>query len=198
MVRINLLPRELQERRKYERFYPLVFLASTALLLVVLSAWGLAVFQASQRANDLQKVQETAQQLRTQADAFSVFERKEGELQARELTARAALEGRINWARIATELSMVLPDEVFMQRLRGHETLGLGLEGTTPNDDPGAADDGYKSIAKTLVRVNALQMVDDAWLLESIGTEYPPESGVDAVRFRMSAAVRSSATTATP
>jgi len=198
MVRINLLPRELQERRKYERFYPLVFLASVALLLLVLGAWGLAAFQASQRANDLQKVQETAQQLRTQADAFSVFERKEGELQAREVTARAALTGRINWARIATELSMVLPDEIFVRHVRGNEGLGLEIEGTTPNDDPGGADDGYKSIAKALVRINALQLVDDVWLLESAHTEYPAENGIDAVQFRMSAAVRSSAATPTP
>lgn len=185
MVRINLLPRELQERRKYERFYPLVFLVGGVALLLVVAAWGLAAYQVTQRNSDLQQAQETASQLRNQAEAFSVFERKEGELQARKDTAVSALAGRVNWARIATEVSMVLPDEVWIDQFTGNETAGLSLNANTPNDSPGGLDDGYKSIAKVLVRLNALDSIDDVWLENAVGSTYPSEGGADSVRFNV-------------
>jgi len=164
MVRINLLPPEVLERRRYEKWYGYVFIVFAVLLVLILIVYGFFWFGGAQKIGDLQLLQEQSQKLQAQADAFGIFEQKEQDFAKRQAVASAALSGRINMGLMGEEVSLVLPDEVWLSQLTVHQTDGLVLAGYTPYSSSHSMDVSYKSVAKTLVRLNELEGVSDVWL----------------------------------
>lgn len=164
MVRVNLLPREVLERRRFEQWYRYVFIGAIGGVLIVLFAYAGLVMMTSQKNDELQSLQEQAQQVQTQADAFGIFETKEQELIAREQVAQTALAGRIDFGMIAEEVSLVLPDEVWLSEISLSEKDGISMAGHTPRSASESMDIAFKSVAKLLVRLNELKSVYDVWL----------------------------------
>lgn len=172
MLRINLLPRETLERRRYEGWYPKVLLVFFVLLALILLVYGYLWFSGAKKNADLQLLQEQTQKIQAQADAFGVFEQKEQDLAKRQTVATTALAGRINLGLVAEEVSLVLPDEVWLQTMLIGQVDGLSIDGFTPRSDSHSMDVAYKSVAKTLVRLNELEQVTDVWLTRAANGEY--------------------------
>lgn len=183
MVRINLLPQEIVERRRYERFFPYVFIAGAILIAVIFAAWAILQFSVNNRTQELQQTEESTQQLTQQAAKLEVFDKREGEVAARQKAAEEALLGRIDIGRIAEEISLVLPDEVWLQSLVINEVTGVQMVGFTPNTDEQDMTEGYKSVAATLVRVNGLEDAYDVWLTNASSqsfNQYQPRNVVSS------------------
>ena len=172
MVRINLLPPEVLEKRRFEKWYGIIFLVFLVLLVIVLVVYGYFWLSGAQKNSDLQLVQEQTQKLQEQADAFAIFEQKEADLAKRQTVATTALRGRINMGRLGEEVSLVLPDEVWLQQMVINETDGLLLTGYTPYSSSQSMDVSYKSVAKTMVRLNELDGVSDVWLTNAANAEF--------------------------
>ena len=164
MLRINLLPREVLERRRYEGWYRWVFIIAIGLVLIVLAVWVLLMFEASAKTSQLQSAQESTTQYSTTAAQLAIFENKEQELLKRQQVAQKALAGRINMGVLASEISLVLPDEVWLDLLSINESTGIAMTANTPRSASESMDVAYKSVAKTLVRLNELPGVIDVWL----------------------------------
>jgi Tfp pilus assembly protein PilN len=149
--------------------------------------YGYLWFSGAQKNANLQLLQEQSQKLQAQADAFGIFEQKEQDLVARQAKATTALAGRINMGRVSEEVSLVLPDEVWLQTMgiapvEGHDELSV--TGYTPYSSSHSMDVSYKSVAKTLVRLNELNDVSDVWLTSAVNAEYTgfaPVTGVTAL-----------------
>lgn len=198
MVRINLLPREVLERRRYEKWYVYIVFGFAVLLAVVLLVWAMLWFTTQTKEADLQLLQEQAQKLQVQADAFGVFEKKEQDFLARQAIADSALKDRINVGRVAEEVSLVLPDEVWLQQMSIGQEEGLLFTAFTPYSASQSMDVGYKSVAKTLVRLNELPTVQDVWLTSATnadftgfvaGTGTTPSLPAPTVTFQLAAKV---------
>jgi Tfp pilus assembly protein PilN len=172
MVRINLLPREVLERRRYEKWYGYALIVFAILLFVILLVYGYFWFSGAQKNGDLQLLQEQSQKLQAQADAFGIFEQKEQDLVKRQAVVTSALAGRINVGRVAEEVSLVLPDEAWLQTMGISQTDGLTLAAYTPYSSSHSMDVSYKSVAKTLVRLNELEDVSDVWLTNAANAEF--------------------------
>ncbi len=172
MVRVNLLPREVIDRRRFEQWYRYVFIGTVGLALIVLFAYAGLFLLTQQKNDDLQALQEEAKQFQTQADAFGVFEVKEQELLAREQIAQTALASRVNMGMLAEEVSLVLPDEVWLDSIALGEQEGVTLTGNTPRSTSESIDIAYKSIAKLLVRLNELGNLYDVWLVTAANNNW--------------------------
>lgn len=172
MVRINLLPKEVLERRRYDKWYTYVLIVFAALLALVAIAYGYYWFSGAQKNADLQLLQEQTQKLQAQADAFGIFEQKEQDLVKRQAVAVTALAGRVNLGRVAEEISLVLPDEVWLSTMGIGQIDGLTLTGYTPYSSSHSMDVSYKSVAKTLVRLNELDDVSDVWLTSAVNVDF--------------------------
>lgn len=164
MIRINLLPPEIIERRKYDRFYPYVIVATVVLVAVIVGVWGVMQLLISQQNDVLQQTKEATAQLTAQAESYAIFERKEQELKARELTAQTALAGRVDMGRLAEDISLVLPDEVWTRRVICSQETGVSLDGYTPMGKSTGVKENYKSIAGLLVRLGFVDDLSDIWL----------------------------------
>jgi len=172
VVQINLLPPEIIERRKYDRFYPYVVIVTLILLAIIILVWILLQFLVGQRQQVLQQTQETTAQLTAQAESLAIFEQKQGELQARQTAADEALAGRVNMGGLAEDISLVIPEEVFSNRLKCSEVSGLEMLAFTPIPGQPNVKEGYKSVAATLVRLSSLAALSDVWLTSAEVKDY--------------------------
>lgn len=164
MFKINLLPKEVLERRRYEDWYPRVFLIAAVALLMVIALYALFAFQANAMRGELQSSRDVSEGYRQSAEKLSIFQKKETQLQERVVVAQAALAGRVNVGEVANDISLVLPDEVWLESLTIHQDTGLVLAGNTPRSAGQSTDVAYKSVAKTLVRLSELPGLYDVWL----------------------------------
>jgi Tfp pilus assembly protein PilN len=180
MVRINLLPAEIIERRKYERYYPYIFIAGGVLLAIVLVTWFALTVFTSQRTEQLQQAEETVNSLNEQSSALAIFEEQRKSLEERQSVATQALAGRVDMGKLMEELSLVLPEPLWVQNVKINQDEGLELEGYTPDAAEAAIDESYKSIAAGLVRVNALDAFNDVWLTTAESEIYDEYQGENA------------------
>ncbi len=164
MVRINLLPPELIERRKWERFYPYVFVVAAIMIGAVVVVWLGMQLAVNQRNEVLQQTKTTTEQLSSQAEAFAIFERQQQELADRQVIAQDALAGRINMGRLAEDVSLVLPDEAFLTDMNADEATGMLLNGNIAMASNPLVKQAYKSVAATLVRLASVPEIYDVWL----------------------------------
>jgi Tfp pilus assembly protein PilN len=164
MFRINLLPKEVLERRRYEGWYRWVFILAVGLILIILAVYVLLLFEVSSKNTQLQTIKESAAQQTVLAEQLSIFQNKEQELQARQQLAQTALASRVNVGQVAEDVSLVLPDEVWLDLLTINESTGIVMTAETPRNSGESNDVAYKSVAKTLVRLNELPELYDVWL----------------------------------
>lgn len=198
MVRINLLPPEITEKRRFERRFGYIVLVALVVFAFVGFAFFIGLFLATSASSDLQSKKDTLAQTQQQAEAFKVFEDKQTELESRKQVAAQAVAGRIDWARLSYEISLVLPSDLWVERLQADEMTGLQMTGWAldPNDTP---DTGHKSIAATLVRLADLEQLYNVWLSNSQKSQFG-STGDDAITYQITSSVRkpgSSTTTAT-
>jgi Tfp pilus assembly protein PilN len=164
MLRINLLPPEVLDHRRFEGWYRYIFIVTTGLaLLVLLTSAGLYLL-VQQRNDSLQTQLDLAAQYTEQGKAFDVFEEKEKAFTSRQALAQAAMADRIDLGKVSEELSMILPDEVWFDSMGVDQNSKLSIAANTPRSSSQSLDVSYKSVAKTLVRMNDLSEVTDVWL----------------------------------
>ena len=179
MVRINLLPQEIIDRRRFERDLRYVALAGIVALVLLFAVYGLLAMQVSQANAELQDRQQTEANLRAQAEAFSIFEEKESDLEARLVLSEQALAGRVDWGRLANELSLIMPAEVWVVTLTCDEEQGVTMFARAVDSETDVPDVGHKAVAKTLVRMADLEQLSSVWLSSSIKTEYEEQPAID-------------------
>lgn len=186
MMRINLLPPEILERRRAERRIVWVIVAAAGVAVVLAGVWGFAYFRLEAKKTELADLQQLVQSTQAQADQLAVFEQRATELDDRKATADRALGSRRNWGKLLDELSLVLPSDVWVQTMVLGEQNGLSISGyavDAPGDSP---DTGHKSIAKALVRLADLRDLYDVWLTSSSKTSFAEQP---AIQFTVTASV---------
>lgn len=172
MMRINLLPPEILERRKAERRFGWVILAAVVVAVVLAGVWAIAYFRLQGKQDELASIQQQVQSTNAQADQLAIFEERAAELETRRATASQALADRRDWAKLFNEVSLVLPADIWIENMSAAEDAGLSLTGyaiDAPSDVP---DQGHKSIAKMLIRLADLDQLSDVWLTSSAKGEF--------------------------
>ena len=191
MMRINLLPPEILDKRRAEKRIGYVIVAAIAVAIILAGVWAFAYFRLQNKEDELAVIQQQVQSTQAQANQLAIFEERAGELQNRQEIATLALADRRNWAKLFDEMSLVLPEDVWVQTLTASEASGLQIVGfaiDVPNDSP---DQGHKSIAKTLVRLADLEQLFDVWLTNSVKQPFAEQ---DAIQFTITAQVENPST----
>ena len=178
MMRVNLLPRETLERRKAEKRIGWVAIGALGLAVVLAGVWGVATLRVQSREDELASLQQQVSTTQAAADQLAIFETRASELEARRGTVQQALSGRVAWARLFDELSLVLPSDAWVQTVAATEDEGMQLAGyviDVPADNP---DSGHSTIAKILVRFADLEQLSDVWLTSSAKDEYEEQPAI--------------------
>ena len=169
MIRINLIPPEILQNRRDESRWKWVWLGGGILALVVAMFWGFMFLQVMSSTQDVAAAQQDAANLQAQTSRFQIFQQKEADLNVRQAAVDAAKKNRIDWTRMLNELGLVLPTDVYLTTFTGTDNGDTGDSIVTmagegvdePDDSP---NNGYKSVAKMLVRLADLRQLDSVWL----------------------------------
>jgi Tfp pilus assembly protein PilN len=179
VIRINLIPPEILQSRKDEQRWKWVWLAGGIAALAVALFWAATYLQLSTATSDVAGIQQDVATAQAQTSRFAVFEQKEADLKVRQDAVQAAKEGRIDWSQLLYELGLVLPRDVYLTTFTGVDNSTAGaatgsvvtLAGQAVYDPDEVPANGYKSIAKMLVRLTEMSELDSVWLTSAtLGT----------------------------
>jgi Tfp pilus assembly protein PilN len=179
VIRINLIPPEILQSRKDEQRWKWVWLAGGIAALAVALFWATTYLQLSSATSDVAAIQQDVANAQAQTSRFAVFEQKEAELKVRQDAVGTASKGRIDWSQLLYELGLVLPRDVYLTTFTGVDNAGgstaadsvVTLAGQAVYDPDEVPANGYKSIAKMLVRLTEMSELDSVWLTSStLGT----------------------------
>jgi hypothetical protein len=157
-----------------------VFIAGAVLLAIVLLTWLVLQFFVAQRSDQLQQTEEAVTSLEQQARALAIFEEQRQALEQRQQVATTALDGRIDMGKVLEEISLVLPEPLWLDELTLNQDTGMVASGYTPDSADAKLDESYKSIAAGLVRVNGLDDLYDVWLTTADSDLYADFQGDEA------------------
>jgi Tfp pilus assembly protein PilN len=172
VIRINLIPPEILQARKDEARWKWVWLGGGFAALAVAIFWAAIYLQLGAATTDVELVQQEVTALRAQTGRFAEFQRQEDELVVRKQAVDAAMKGKIDWSELLYELGLVLPRDVYLTTFTGVDNSAGGttsgsvvtLAGQAVFDPDEVPANGYKSIAKMLVRLTELEKLDSVWL----------------------------------
>lgn len=176
MMRINLLPPEILERRRAEKRIGWVILAAISIAVVLAGVWTFGYFRVQAKQDELAALQQQVQSTNAQANQLAIFEQRAAELQTRRGLVSLALGDRRDWARLLDEISLVLPADMWVQTISANEEGGLGINGYALDGATDSPDAGHKSVAKALVRLAELDSLYDVWLTSSTKADFQDSS----------------------
>ena len=204
MIRINLLPPEIGEKRRAEsrRLYLIAVLMAVVAVLGL--AWGFLLVQGQLKASDVASVRQEAASLQAQALSFKVFEDRTHDLAQRKAIAQQALADRIDWSQLMSEISLVLPTDLWLDQFDASQAVGGVVApgapqptqngaGSQTGSKPGAvltlsawslyhkdtsSNAGFKPIGQLLVRLNDLDQLKDVWLQSAEQSTYRSQNAI--------------------
>lgn len=190
MIRINLLPPEITDKRKAERRWYYVVLGAVGIYLVLAVFWFVMFLQVTAKSADVGAKMQEAQALQQQASSFKVFEDRQADLKARQATVDKALTGRREWSKLFTELALVLPADAWLEKLHVDEkAFQISGQSLAPTGDEQSS--GFKPVAKLLVHMADLQDLENVWLGSSNKSQVLSQ---DTVTFDITADISQVAT----
>jgi Tfp pilus assembly protein PilN len=169
VIRINLIPPEILQARKDEQLWKWVWLFGGVAALLVAMFWSFMFLQVATTTTEVASLQQDAQNLQAQTSRFAIFQQKEADLSARKSAVTAALAGRVDWARLLNEMGLVLPTDVYLTTFTGSDGGAASdsivtIAGEAIDEPDDSPDNGYKSVAKMLVRLTELEQLEAVWL----------------------------------
>jgi Tfp pilus assembly protein PilN len=184
MRAVNLLPKDDAQRGRRQQNLPA--LISTGLVVLVTGLVGVLYFSAKSASTakdlELQDAKAELALLPTPSELASetAGQRKlASERQARITALSAALSHRVAWDRVLREISLVLPDDVWLTQLAAFSPKPP--TGTTPSTTaPGAVPQGFTmagytyshdAVARLITRLSVVPGLQNVWLERSLRTK---------------------------
>lgn len=185
MIRINLLPPEITEKRKSEQYWKYIVLGAVV-LYAILGVFGFVMFmKVTARTAEVNAAQQEAQALETQANSFKIFEDRQQDLATRQAIANKALAGRMEWSELLNEIALVLPSDAWLTTMHLDEQK-FSIAGMSADAVSDPSSSGFKPIAKLLVHMGDIQELENVWLESSTKQTYLNQA---TVGFNVSADV---------
>jgi Tfp pilus assembly protein PilN len=139
MTQVNLLPTDVKERQLTRRLTAAVILAVGAVVALLLVVYVLQAAKLSDANRKLQAQQATNAELTSQNAALQEFADLKDQVASREALTATALDGEVLWSGVLRDVSMVIPDKVFLTGMVGTLTAPVA---TTPAAPPAPTTPG--------------------------------------------------------
>lgn len=193
MIRINLLPPEITEKRRAEKRWKYVVFGAVALYAVLAVFWFVMYLSVTQKAAEVAAKKQEAESVTRQAESFKIFEDRQKDLVARQGVVDKALTGRMQWSRLLNETALVLPSDAWLTNMQVDEKA-FTISGQAVDAIGESGSSGFKPIAKLLVHMSDMQQLQNVWLNSSSKTDFKSQP---TLTFSLSAEMIKAAT-ATP
>jgi Tfp pilus assembly protein PilN len=199
MRAVNLLPRDAGQRSTSLPSTP-VLVGVCAGVLVIAGLGGDYLLQSSKVAKEKQQLSSLQAQVRAlppvPAGPTPAQTQLASEHSARVTALSAALTNRVSWDRVFRELSLVLPDDVWLTTLTAHAPVSpaSAAGGTAAGGAPsGFTMSGYTYSQDGVARLlSRLQVIPDLEHVTLVSSTLSQVSNQDVVQFQIVADIRTS------
>lgn len=165
-VNINLLPKEIRDRRKGEK----LILLGLSVVLIMVAALGFVYTYNNSRIADaekeLTKLKAETKKMEASIQSLQVYEQKLADINSKKGVIDKALATKIEWSKELEELMIVTPNDVSLTKLTG-DAKGLTFSGTVTEVADSGSGLGHKPVAKWLLRLAGTNKKPDVWLTSS-------------------------------
>jgi Tfp pilus assembly protein PilN len=139
MPRVNLLPPEIAEQRRFRRMQLAMGSAVVVAVVAVAGGWVLAHGGVSSAQTELDSANATHTDLQQQVASYSNVKQVYADVAAHETMLTTAMSGEIQWSHYLNDLSLKIPDNVWLTNIAaqtsGASTVAPAASSTalTPN-----------------------------------------------------------------
>ncbi len=174
---INLLLRDIQEKRRRERQVGLMMLGATSLIFVMVVTY-VGLYMVIQREEaDLARLNKELSDINAEIVTYKPFEDRKAEFDNRSSLVQATIAGELEWDKTLNEISMVIPTNVWLTSLSLGYEEGFTVSGYTYD---------FPSVAQWLMMNDKMKLLEDVWLNNAAKAEL---EGQQVVQFSSKARI---------
>lgn len=168
LPRVNLLPPEIGEQRRFRRTQLLLGAGLLGTVAVVAGVYVLAASEVGRASTELAGERAEGAQLQTEADTFAEVPRTYALVEAKESQVGLAMGEEIRWSYLLNDLSRTTPEQVWLAEM----TVAQDVDGTAAAVvDPALGTVMEPGLGQITFTGKALAHNDVATWLESLATQ---------------------------
>lgn len=162
--KINLLPREVRDARKFELWYPWIWTSVAILLLIVFIAFLLLTVNRISLEQELQATQAEVATTRAQSETLKEYEDLRIFVDGRQVILEETLAERLDPYLIGVALTKELPSSVSIERIIMSEESGLEINASVEDSGKNPPTKDWHAVAKTIDALEESPLFKNLWL----------------------------------
>lgn len=166
--KINLLPQNILDQRRFELWYPWIISTVIVLLLItgiIAAILGIGVIG---QAADHDKTQDEIEITKMQAAELKKYEEDNDFLKARQKIVESALQDRLDAYLLSVALTKSLPGPVSIERLAFDAETGLIIQGVVEDKTGNPTTHDWKAVASTIDALESASIIRNTWLSHGV------------------------------
>lgn len=165
-ISINLLPKEVLEKRKAEHQLAFMLLGVVVMVFLLISVYGFSFIRIIQAQTDLEAVKTENARVQTEIAKIGDFEKVRSLVEKKQNLISTITSKKYSWSRLLNNISLIVPNEIWLTKLEVQDKGKLSFSGKALAGTE-TSGIGHKPVAKWLVHMSELNDIEDVWLTTS-------------------------------
>lgn len=164
--KINLLPQEILDQRRFELWYPwIISIAIIVLLLIGLSYIG-SLIGLNSMAKEVEAIQTEITATQTSANSLAKYEKEKKTYEARAEIVKSALSKRLDPYLCALAVTYYLPGTASIESMSFDAASGMTISGVVEDSSKNPNNKDWKGVAKAVDNIEKASVIRNVWLTE--------------------------------
>jgi Tfp pilus assembly protein PilN len=181
--RVNLLPREIRERRRARQRVATVVAAAVGVIVILVGAYVIQAVRLHSEQNKLDAQNEQNNALKSRIAALTDFDRLNKELDAKSKLVASLTQDEVRWSVLLADVSIVIPSDAWLGGFTGNVTAAAGAGGSLGSIQMNGTTFTHLDVAKWLTRLDEVDAFLSPYLTLSTKAAV---NGVETVNFNSS------------
>lgn len=164
--KINLLPQEILDQRKYELWYPWIASVAIIVLLLIGLLYIGSIIGLKAQEKELEAIQTEIGATQKSANSLAKYEKEKKNFDARAKIVKSALESRLDPYLCALAVTYYLPGTVSVEQMTFDASEGMTIMGVVEDSSTNPNDKDWKGVAKAVDNLEKPSIIKNVWLSE--------------------------------
>lgn len=171
MTRIDLIPPEVVEKHKARRLIGIVGAGFSVVVIILVVIYALLTGQVILASNRIDKINQQNKQVQAYIKKLKPYEDRKKAVDERKTIVGTVTENQMKWSSVLNDISMVLPNDVWLKQITidiGPMLTQEGQAATSAKPAPPIKMTGYAfdhaAVARLLVHLSEVDQFRSVWL----------------------------------
>lgn len=164
--KINLLPQEILDQRRFELWYPWIISAAIIVALLIGLFYVGSLIGLKSRREEVQSIQSEITSTKKQSDLLAHFEKEKKDYDAREKVVKEALQDRLDPYLCGLAVTYYLPTTVSVESMTFNATDGMSIQGVVEDATTNPRTKDWRGVAEAIDSLEKSPLLRNIWLTE--------------------------------